>query len=177
MERSIFGGAGPGDDGAGASPVLLRIPRQPSLVLPAGPHVFVPRRPPEGDRRAQREHREHPNRWILYLMGQGLANLATFEILRPYVPPGQEFEVKVGFRHARDSSVGERAAIEGLAVASLGWPAPTVGSAPGPGGASAASGSPARRGRERTPGCRSQSRGTTRRHCSPPASAITSASG
>ena len=119
MERSIFGGAGSGDDGAGASPVLLRIPRQPSLVLPAGPHVFVPRRPPEGDRRAQREHREHPNRWILYLMGQGLANLATFEILRPYVPPGQEFEVKVGFRHARDSSVAERAAIEGLAVASL----------------------------------------------------------
>lgn len=126
MERSVFGGAGPGDGGTSSSPVLLRIPRQPSLVLPAGPHDFVPRQPPEGDRRAQREYSNHPNRWILYLMGQGLANLATFEILRPYVPPGQEFEIKIGFRHARDSSAADRAATESIAMASL-WLACTYG--------------------------------------------------
>jgi CRISPR-associated protein Cmr1 len=120
LERRVFGGAGSGADGASSSPVLLRIPRRPSLVKPAGPHSFVPKR------RHGAAYKDHPNRWILYLMGQGLANLATFEILRPYVPPGQEFEVKLGFRHARECCAADRAAIEGLAMASL-WLACTYG--------------------------------------------------
>jgi hypothetical protein len=126
LERRVFGGVGTGDDGASASPVMLRIPRQPAVVLPAGPHDFLPPRPPQHDVQAQWRYRRDSSRWILYLMGQGLADLAKFEVLRPYVAAGQEFDLKVGFRHARDATTEERAAIEGLVMASL-WLTCTYG--------------------------------------------------
>jgi hypothetical protein len=122
LERRVFGGIG--DEGAGgpsASPLLLRISRQPNLVLPAGPHSFLP--PPA---LPVNERRQDDSRWILYLMGQGLADLGNVAIRRPYVAAGQKFEVKVGFRHPRETDAESRVAIEALAMASL-WLACTYG--------------------------------------------------
>jgi hypothetical protein len=122
LEHRIFGGIGSeGRDGASASPLLLRIPRQPAVVRPAGLHSFLP-----SSTRPLNERRRDDSRWILYLMGQGLADLGNVEIRRPYVAPDQEFEVKIGFRHARHEDADSRAAIEALAVASL-WLACTYG--------------------------------------------------
>jgi CRISPR-associated protein Cmr1 len=126
LERRVFGGIGEGSGGASSSPLLLRIPAQPALVQPTGPHDFLPRRPPETDWRAMRDYKQDRSRWILYLMGQGLADLAKFEIKRSYVPPGEEFDLMVGFRHPRGVPAPERAAIEGLALASL-WLTCTYG--------------------------------------------------
>lgn len=114
MERLVFGGAGSEAGGPGSSPLLLRIPRQPAIVPPSGPHEFLPAAAePLNDRR------KDDSRWILYLMGQGLADLAQMSISRPYVAPGQEFDLKVGFRHARTAPVAEREAVEAIALCCL----------------------------------------------------------
>jgi CRISPR type III-B/RAMP module RAMP protein Cmr1 len=122
LEHRVFGGIGnEGADGASASPLLLRVSRQPAAVLPAGPHSFLP-----SPTLPLNQRRRHDGRWILYLMGQGLADLGNVEIRRPYVAAGQEFELKVGFRHLRHEDAESRAAIEALAMASL-WLACTYG--------------------------------------------------
>jgi len=117
LERRVFGSAsvqGHADDSSAASPVLLRIPRQPDVVPATARHDFLLKRP------------RHESRWILYLMGQGLADLAQLTIRRPYVPPGQEFQLKIGFRHRPGDGAESRSAIEGLALASL-WLVCTYG--------------------------------------------------
>lgn len=116
LERRVFGGASDGrqDAGSAASPVLLRIPRQPPVVPASGPHSFLPS--PNIPLPARRRDR---SRWLLYLMGQGLGDLAACEVRRPYVDVGQEFRLKLGFRHAAGDDPDIRNAIEGLAVASL----------------------------------------------------------
>jgi len=115
LERRVFGGIGDeGAGGASASPLLLRISRQPAVVLPAGPHSFLP-----SPALPLKDRRQDDSRWVLYLMGQGLADLGHVEIRRPYVKDGEEFELKVGFRHLRHEDAESRAAIEALAMASL----------------------------------------------------------
>ena len=122
LERRVFGGisgSGSGDERATPSPLLLRIPEQPPLVPPAAQHSFLPPR-----HIPLRDRRQDESRWILYLMGQGLADLAKFELKRPYVAPGRTFELKIGFRHtptgpATGDDAETRAAIEALAVTSL----------------------------------------------------------
>jgi CRISPR-associated protein Cmr1 len=93
-----------------ASPVRLRIPSQPPLTPADGKHSFLPARnaPP-------RERQQHPGHWIVYLLGQGLGDLRATTVTRPYVAPGESFELKVSFR--RDIEHAEGAAA--LAIASL----------------------------------------------------------
>ena len=107
--------AGTTPHGAGqpAAPVTLPL-RVPGAQEPP---FSVPRWKPGASGWAER--RRDDGRWILYLMGQGLADLGNIEIRRPYVATGQEFEVKIGFRHPRHEDAGSRAAIEALAMASL----------------------------------------------------------
>src|SRR5580692_708432 len=65
LERRVFGGASDDrqDAGSAASPVLLRIPRQPAVVPASGPHSFLPSANiPLSARRRDR------SRWLLYLM-------------------------------------------------------------------------------------------------------------
>jgi hypothetical protein len=123
LERRVFGGASDGRHGAdsAASPVLLRIPKQPPVVPVSGPHRFLP--PPT---KPLPERRRDKSRWLLYLMGQSLGDLAACEIKRPYVDVGQEFQLKLGFRHAVGDDADTRNAIEALAVASL-WLTCTYG--------------------------------------------------
>jgi hypothetical protein len=66
--------------------------------------------------------------WIGYLLGLGLMRPGTGgpQLLRPCVPPGAEFKLKVGFRHDRGTAAAERDAVEALAFASL-WLACTYG--------------------------------------------------
>lgn len=104
LERRVFGGinardaAGPGPNGTGArsrddsitGPVRLRIPRQPPLTRPEDRHDFLPR-----PRVSRAEREGHPGYWIVYLLGQGLANLRDCSLTRPYVAPGQTFELKL----------------------------------------------------------------------------------
>jgi hypothetical protein len=111
LERRVFGGIA--DEASTGkrptpSPVLLRIPGQPALMLPAGRHSFLPPQRSRDD-----------SRWIVYLMGQGLGDLGQCAVKRPYVAPGQVFDLKVGFRHATAEDASARTAIEGLALASL----------------------------------------------------------
>jgi hypothetical protein len=138
LERRVFGGAAdqgqaeqrpagegrPGQDvggGGAASPLLLRIPRQPAVVPATGSHGFLPAASVPVNQR-----RRDPSRWLLYLMGQGLADMGNCIIRRPYVAPGDEFELKIGFRHHRDTTAAEQTAIETLAFASL-WLTCTYG--------------------------------------------------
>ena len=127
LERRIFGGAadqgqseqgrtgkGGADPGSAASALLLRIPRQPPVVPATGPHRFLP-----AALVPDRERRRDDSRWLLYLMGQGLADMGKCVIRRPYVAPGEEIKLKIGFRHHRGTTAGEQAAIEALAFASL----------------------------------------------------------
>jgi hypothetical protein len=86
LEQQVFGGTD------NASPVRLRIPRRPALTEPAGPHSFLPR--PHASRR---EREEHPGYWIIYLLGQGLGNLRDCTLSRPYVAPGECFDLKIRF--------------------------------------------------------------------------------
>jgi CRISPR-associated protein Cmr1 len=124
LERRVFGGiVGADQDGEGAtqSPLLLRIPRQPPVVPVSGQPSFLPSRGID-----LRDRRGDKSRWILYLMGPGLANLSKFELRRPFVEPGETFDLKVGFRHASADPPETRAAIEALAIASL-WLSCTYG--------------------------------------------------
>ena len=100
LERTVFGSTG------AASPVRLRIPRQPPLTATTADHSFLPRRGAKSD-----EIRNHPGRWIVYLLGQGHGDLRNCTLTRPYVAPGEGFELKLWFGPDAD-----RAA---LALASL----------------------------------------------------------
>lgn len=103
LEHEVFG------DTSHASPVRLRIPHQPGVTPPRGPHTFLP---PSG--RATREQ-EQDGRWITYLLGQSLGNMPGLSVRRPYVAPGQSFDLKLGFARRRPD--GE--AIAALAIAAL----------------------------------------------------------
>lgn len=91
------------------SPIRLRIPRQPALTYPADSHTFLPRT------RTAAPEQARAARWIIYLLGQGLGDLQALALRRPYVGPGQSFDLKLGF--ARRDADSE--AIAALAVASL----------------------------------------------------------
>ena len=82
MERHVFGDAG------NASPVVVRIPRQP-VVADAGNRHFL-----GGE----------SGKWITYLLGQGLTRYdrdsRSFVLTRPYVDAGQAFDVKLRFARA-----------------------------------------------------------------------------
>lgn len=103
-----------------ASPVRLRIPRQPEVTPPRGQHAFLPRRG------AATREQEQDARWIIYLLGQGLGNMQELSVSRPYVAPGQEFDLRLGF--ARRDAEGQ--AIAALAIAAL-WLACAYGGAGG----------------------------------------------
>lgn len=96
LERAVFGGINArGSDGgrrddAVAGPVRLRIPRQPPLTRPDQRHQFLP-----GARASRAEREDHPGYWIAYLLGQGLANLRDCSLRRPYVAPGETFELRL----------------------------------------------------------------------------------
>jgi CRISPR-associated protein Cmr1 len=111
LERTVFGGA-LGDRGSG-SPVQLRIPRQPPLTPARGTHAFLP-----APGASRRDREEHVGYWIVYLLGQGLANLRDCTLLRPYVAPGEGLDVKFRF--------GGDAGPAALALASL-WLTCTYG--------------------------------------------------
>lgn len=91
LEREVFGSTD------ASCPVPLRIPNPP----------------------VQRAARvEQINRWIVYLLGQGLGDLRNQKASRPYVPPGEKFEVKLRLRNVgRDRHVDEN--IGALTLASL----------------------------------------------------------
>ncbi|MCD0448608.1 type III-B CRISPR module RAMP protein Cmr1 [Actinocorallia sp. API 0066] len=75
-----------------ASPVRFRVSRQPPLTLPSGRHTFTP---PPGLVLEKRV--KEPGYWIHYLLGQGLADLGNLRVNRPYVAPGQPWELKIAF--------------------------------------------------------------------------------
>jgi CRISPR type III-B/RAMP module RAMP protein Cmr1 len=102
LEQRVFGSA------AASSPLALRIPNQPAVRLPNQRHDFP--------LTAQ----------IVYLLGQGLGDLANRALRRPYVPPGQKLIVKLRFQDRRDDTRDERAAIRGAALAAL-WLTCTYG--------------------------------------------------
>jgi hypothetical protein len=111
LEHRVFGGVGSGHgDGAVASPLLLRIPGPPAatreFAFPGG----------------------QDGTWIGYLLGLGLMRPGAGgpQLQRPCLPPGTEFELKVGFRHHRGTAAAEREAVEALAFASL-WLASSYG--------------------------------------------------
>jgi hypothetical protein len=133
LERRVFGGAADAGRAAGgdqkadagrqavASPLVMRIPDQPPVVPESGPHEFLP-----PVTMPIRDRRRDPSRWLLYLMGQGLADMGKCVILRPYVDVGEKFKLKIGFRHHDGITAEHQAAIETLAFASL-WLTCTYG--------------------------------------------------
>jgi len=104
MERAVFGGISDqhGEGAAVSSPLILRLADPPEPVRDAG---FI-----DGGRAGLR-----------YLLGLGLMKpkKGGADLLRPYVRPGTEFELKIGFRHAKQTPVEIRTAGETLAFASL----------------------------------------------------------
>lgn len=112
LERRVFGGiAGPGDEGssAAASPMILRLPDPPGASRDY--------RLPGGDAT-----------WIGYLLGLGLMRPAQGgpRLLRPCVPPGTSFELKLRFQHVPGTPEPVGEAVEALALASL-WMACAYG--------------------------------------------------
>jgi hypothetical protein len=108
LERRVFGSTD------ASSPVILRIPAPPPVVMPNGPHRFLP--PPTAQ---LNERRRDCSRWIIYLMGQGLGDLAQCVVRRPYVEPGRQFDLKIRFRHQPSEDSDAAMAVESLALASL----------------------------------------------------------
>lgn len=92
MERKVFGGTD------AVSPVKLRIPVQPAVSPPGRPYFL-----------------QEAGRWVGYLLGQGLAPVRDGApyVSRPYVVPGESFELQLRFTDRQE----EEAAA--LAVASL----------------------------------------------------------
>ncbi|MGH3797662.1 MAG: type III-B CRISPR module RAMP protein Cmr1 [Pseudonocardiaceae bacterium] len=77
LEHAVFGSTD------AACPVPLRIP-DPPVQRKAG---F-----------------EKMNRWIVYLLGQGLGDLQEATTIRPYVQPGATFDLKLRFRNADENA-------------------------------------------------------------------------
>ena len=75
VERRVFGST------EAASPVKLRIPRQPLLSRPGHPDFI---HDPLGGR-------------VVYLLGQGLGDLRQRRVIRPYVAPKQRFDLQLRF--------------------------------------------------------------------------------
>lgn len=105
LEQRVFGSA------EATSPVALRITNQQKVIHNNGKHDFLPNP-------AQAKNNP-PERWIVYLLGQGLGDLATCALKRPYVPPGEEIILKLRFHHRPSDTSVERAAIRGVVLASL----------------------------------------------------------
>lgn len=108
-EGRVFGRAAAGNtDGNdnAASPIQWRIPRQPSVV-PAGQK---PSWLPSFGKDHARDHTD--DRWIVYLLGQGLGNLRNCTLERPYVPPGETIELRLRMR--RDDPVALSLALGSL---------------------------------------------------------------
>jgi hypothetical protein len=106
MERSVFGGITDqhgNEDAAVASPLILRLPDPPRQVMD---DRFL-----DGGNRAG----------LRYLLGLGLMRPRSggADLLRPYVRPGEEFTLKIGFRHARGATDQVKDAAEALTFASL----------------------------------------------------------
>ena len=108
LERRVFGGIadrrGSGE-AAVASPLILRIPDPPPLSDQARPSFLG------GSEKT----------WIGYLLGLGLMRpeRGGVGLLRPFVPPGTSFDLKLRFRHDSSATTEVRQAVEVLALASL----------------------------------------------------------
>lgn len=102
-ERRVFGGT------EHVSPLMLRIPIQPDVVTPGQRRNFL----------TDRAVAPADCQWLIYLLGQSLGDMKTHSIRRAYVPPGQNFDLKIGFRHHNGDDDQARTAIETLTYASL----------------------------------------------------------
>lgn len=110
-EARVFGGASAGgDDRSASSPVQWRIPRQPASVPTGTTPAWLPSHGRRGGR-----HGPPPgqDRWLVYLLGQGLADLRNCTLTRGHVPPGQQIDLKFRRRQRTDD------AALGLALTSL----------------------------------------------------------
>jgi CRISPR type III-B/RAMP module RAMP protein Cmr1 len=90
------------------SPVVLRIAKQPAVVPAGAPRTFL----------SELTDPDTDPRWLVYLLGQSLADMRSGKILRPYVAPGESIELRIGFRH-HGGDAGTRQVIESLTYASL----------------------------------------------------------
>ena len=107
-EGRVFGHASSGDGAErddAASAIQWRIPSQPRIVAPGSAPDWLPSHTKTGG--AQRS-----DKWIVYLLGQGLGNLKDCTLTRPYVPAGQDFDLK--FRLRRDDPVALGLALTAL---------------------------------------------------------------
>lgn len=110
MERRIFGGPGI------PSACVMRIPadgRNLKVISVDQRHSFI------RHQGSLEERRKDPTRWIVYLLGQGLGDLANMTVVRPYVNPGSTFQLMIRFTHQRTDPPELRAAVTALAYASL----------------------------------------------------------
>lgn len=94
VERAVFGGRG-GEGEDTSSSFRMRIPRQPLLIRESDRHVFLSQSSTE--MRSPRARAEQPGYWVVYLLGQGLGNLGKLTLCRPYVAPGETFDLKFRF--------------------------------------------------------------------------------
>ncbi|MGH4018061.1 MAG: type III-B CRISPR module RAMP protein Cmr1 [Pseudonocardiaceae bacterium] len=95
LEHMVFGDTGR------SCPVPLRIPAPPPQVK-AG--------------------MEQMDRWIVYLLGQGLGDLRASTTIRPYVPPGRKFELKLRLRpllRGRHDNAGAEQCVDPEVAAAL----------------------------------------------------------
>lgn len=102
-EGRVFGRAARGASGDGpagarpdSSPVQWRVLNQPDVTDIDADHAWLPSRG-----MAARE--QGADRWLVYLLGRDLGNLAGCTVRRPYIAPGQHVELQ--FRPRRDDPV------------------------------------------------------------------------
>jgi len=100
-EARVFGRAASEGSGPPApSPLQWRIPRRPPVVREdESPGDWLPSWKWK-ERRTRGQGRREPDddRWLLYLAGQGLADLGSCTLRRPHVPPGKCFDLQVRLR-------------------------------------------------------------------------------
>ncbi|MBN1173570.1 MAG: hypothetical protein JXA67_15475 [Micromonosporaceae bacterium] len=107
-EARVFGRAASdtaGGNDQAAAPIQWRIPRQPPVTRPpVRPQDKKPTWLPSYGVEKPRDQGE--DRWIVYLLGQGLGNLGDCTLNRSYVEPGQPFQLWFRQRHNDPQALG-----------------------------------------------------------------------
>jgi hypothetical protein len=97
-ENRVFGRAVATGDQSATSPLQWRIRAQPDVTPVEGEHKWLP-----STRKSS--FRQGNDRWLVYLLGQGLGDASGCTVRRPYIAPGKEIPLQFRIRRRDDAAL------------------------------------------------------------------------